>query len=163
MAKLLTTFFERGQSPEVLNLMARMLGFTGRSLPFQWQSRLQGCLAEIWVSAGVAEKSSQDCPGARCLFTIVIGHHKQRASPLDPASARLDWLCANDPQLTALSGPIASRQSHQLCLDHLLTLPHMSNGPLHCACLRQAARSMMLLSHLCCNHHPAWQLSAWHL
>lgn len=28
VVKLLLTFFERGQSPEVLNLMGRMLGFT---------------------------------------------------------------------------------------------------------------------------------------
>ena len=30
--KLLTTFFEKGQSADVLSLMARMLGFTGMSL-----------------------------------------------------------------------------------------------------------------------------------
>lgn len=29
VVKLLTTYFERGQSPEVLQLMTRMLGFTG--------------------------------------------------------------------------------------------------------------------------------------
>ena len=29
VVKLLTTFFERGQSPDILNLMTRMLGFTG--------------------------------------------------------------------------------------------------------------------------------------
>ena len=29
VVKLLTTFFERGQPPDILNLMARMLGFTG--------------------------------------------------------------------------------------------------------------------------------------
>lgn len=29
VVKLLTTFFERGQSPEILQLMTRMLGFSG--------------------------------------------------------------------------------------------------------------------------------------
>ena len=35
VVKLLTTYFERDRSPEVLQLMSRMLGFTGppRTLP----------------------------------------------------------------------------------------------------------------------------------
>ncbi len=32
VVKLLVTFFEKGQSQEVLSLMARMLAFTGQSL-----------------------------------------------------------------------------------------------------------------------------------
>ena len=33
VVKLLTTYFERGHSPEVLQLMARMLGFSGTPRP----------------------------------------------------------------------------------------------------------------------------------
>ena len=33
VVKLLVTFFEKGQSQEVLSLMARILAFTGQSLP----------------------------------------------------------------------------------------------------------------------------------
>lgn len=33
VVKLLVTFFERGRSPEVLALMARMLGMSGARLP----------------------------------------------------------------------------------------------------------------------------------
>lgn len=33
VVQLLVTFFERGQSPEVLALMARMLGMSGARLP----------------------------------------------------------------------------------------------------------------------------------
>lgn len=31
VVKLLSTYFERGRSPEVLTLMSRMLGFTGEA------------------------------------------------------------------------------------------------------------------------------------
>ena len=33
VVKLLTTYFERGQPPDVLQLMARMLGFSGADSP----------------------------------------------------------------------------------------------------------------------------------
>ena len=33
VVKLLTTYFERGQPPDVLQLMARMLGFSGANSP----------------------------------------------------------------------------------------------------------------------------------
>ena len=32
VVKLLVTFFQRGQSPEILDLMARMLGLSGKTL-----------------------------------------------------------------------------------------------------------------------------------
>jgi len=40
VVKLLVTFFEKGQSQEVLSLMARILAFTGWSLLLQSQVRL---------------------------------------------------------------------------------------------------------------------------
>lgn len=34
VVKLLTTYFERGQSPDVLQLMTRMLGFSGEFVAY---------------------------------------------------------------------------------------------------------------------------------
>ena len=44
VVKLLITFYERNQSPDVLALMARMLGFTSASLLLANQDRASVCL-----------------------------------------------------------------------------------------------------------------------
>ncbi len=43
VVKLLVTFFEKGQSQEVLSLMARILDFTGRSSGMQARLKLSLC------------------------------------------------------------------------------------------------------------------------
>ena len=69
VVKLLTTFFERKQSPEILQLMTRMLGFTGM------RGRLLACcvntlLCIIRLTAS-ASASASDC--MLCARLVCLG------------------------------------------------------------------------------------------
>ncbi len=52
VVKLLTTYFERGQSPEILQLMTRMLGFSGATGSFAMPDVCSGSFVEPCLSDG---------------------------------------------------------------------------------------------------------------
>jgi hypothetical protein len=68
VVKLLTTYFERGQPPDVLQLMARMLGFSGMALRFACQR--WPCLP----AAGDAEASQKTVPLLQLCWPPVTRH-----------------------------------------------------------------------------------------
>ena len=51
VVKLLVTYFEKNQSPEVLGLMARMLGLSGLATPLQ-RRRRKGRMHILFSQAG---------------------------------------------------------------------------------------------------------------
>ncbi len=57
VVKLLTTYFERGHSPEVLQLMSRMLGFSGEPCSSQYRSGTIDEVASVYLGAALVRKS----------------------------------------------------------------------------------------------------------
>ena len=116
VVKLLTTFFERGQSPDILNLMARMLGFTGtlpglapacdmELLP-HWLSTVRACRARqayMFMSPAAEGHQHRAWPSGRAAVLANQQQHLQScvAGPhapvlLAPYSNACSWMATDE-------------------------------------------------------------------